>query len=75
MALSGEGIVWLPSNPPPEECLMDRTDNVIDFARYRSRRQARRLGEMMWAVYAWRPATPCRNRQPGTTSAAAGPDR
>ncbi|WP_241293835.1 hypothetical protein [Pseudomonas aeruginosa] len=29
---------------------MDRTDNVIDFARYRSRRQ----GEMMWAVYAWR---------------------
>ncbi|MCR1759746.1 hypothetical protein NAG17_15665, partial [Pseudomonas aeruginosa] len=25
---------------------MDRTDNVIDFARYRSRRQARRLGEM-----------------------------
>ena len=27
---------------------MDRTDNVIDFARYR------RLGEMMWAVYAWR---------------------
>ncbi|MCR3787651.1 hypothetical protein NAG18_21070, partial [Pseudomonas aeruginosa] len=22
---------------------MDRTDNVIDFARYRSRRQARRL--------------------------------
>ncbi|MCR3845610.1 hypothetical protein K3Z92_18085, partial [Pseudomonas aeruginosa] len=23
---------------------MDRTDNVIDFARYRSRRQARRLG-------------------------------
>ncbi|HGN2670305.1 TPA: hypothetical protein ACKR04_005653 [Pseudomonas aeruginosa] len=31
---------------------MDRTDNVIDFARYRSRRQARRLGEMMWAVYA-----------------------
>lgn len=55
---------------------MDRTDNVIDFARYRSRRQARRLGEMMWAVYAWRAgATPCRNRQPGTTSAAAGPDR
>lgn len=54
MALSGEGIVWLPSNPPPEECLMDRTDNVIDFARYRSRRQARRLGELMWAVYAWR---------------------
>ncbi|MEG6658305.1 hypothetical protein V2A87_40035, partial [Pseudomonas aeruginosa] len=33
---------------------MDRTDNVIDFARYRSRRQARRLCEMMWAVYAWR---------------------
>ncbi|WP_132885587.1 hypothetical protein [Pseudomonas aeruginosa] len=33
---------------------MDRTDNVIDFARYRARRQARRLGEMMWAVYAWR---------------------
>ncbi|MBH9419547.1 hypothetical protein I5L00_05355 [Pseudomonas aeruginosa] len=33
---------------------MDRTDNVIDFARYRSRRQARRRGEMMWAVYAWR---------------------
>ena len=53
MALSGEGIVWLPSNPPPEECLMDRTDNVIDFARYRSRRQARRLGEMMGRC-AWR---------------------
>lgn len=33
---------------------MDRTDNVIDFARYRSRRRARRLGETMWAVYAWR---------------------
>ncbi|HBO1242019.1 TPA: hypothetical protein ACGJWA_002233 [Pseudomonas aeruginosa] len=33
---------------------MDRTDNVIDFSRYRSRRQARRLGETMWAVYAWR---------------------
>ncbi|MDF5871150.1 hypothetical protein P4112_00710 [Pseudomonas aeruginosa] len=33
---------------------MDRTDNVIDFARYRSRRQALPLGEMMWAVYAWR---------------------
>ncbi len=54
---------------------MDRTDNVIDFARYRSRRQARRLGEMMWAGTPGGPATPCRNRQPGTTSAAAGPDR
>lgn len=54
---------------------MDRTDNVIDFARYRSRRQARRLGEMMWAVYAWRAGYAVPHRQPGTTSAAAGPDR
>ena len=33
---------------------MDRTDNVIDLARYRTRRQARRMAELMWAMYASR---------------------
>ncbi|WP_437880619.1 hypothetical protein [Pseudomonas sp. LRF_L74] len=33
---------------------MDRTTNVIDFARYRTRRQARRMAELMWMMYACR---------------------
>ncbi|MFC5695531.1 hypothetical protein ACFPU0_08155 [Pseudomonas sp. GCM10022186] len=33
---------------------MDRTDNVIDIARYRTRRQARRMAELMWLMYASR---------------------
>ncbi|GLZ88631.1 hypothetical protein Pres01_46820 [Metapseudomonas resinovorans] len=33
---------------------MDRTDNVIDLARYRTRRQARRMAELMWTMYACR---------------------
>ncbi|MCY1562648.1 hypothetical protein D3C76_1638280 [compost metagenome] len=33
---------------------MDRTDNVVDIARYRARRQARRTAEMMWMMYACR---------------------
>ncbi|MNR42032.1 hypothetical protein D3C85_1605030 [compost metagenome] len=33
---------------------MDRTDNVIDIARYRTRRQARRIAELMWLMYASR---------------------
>ena len=33
---------------------MDRADNVIDIARYRTRRQARRMAELMWLMYASR---------------------
>lgn len=33
---------------------MDRTDNVIDLDRYRTRRQARRQAELMWMMYACR---------------------
>jgi hypothetical protein len=33
---------------------MSRTENVVDFASYRKRRQARRLAELMWAMYAQR---------------------
>ncbi|WP_280324796.1 hypothetical protein [Pseudomonas sp. BN102] len=33
---------------------MDRADNVIDIARYRTRRQARRIAELMWLMYASR---------------------
>jgi hypothetical protein len=33
---------------------MDRTDNVIDLARYRTRRQSRQMAELMWAMYACR---------------------
>ncbi|MFZ6045361.1 hypothetical protein ACFW0H_04465 [Pseudomonas sp. CR3202] len=33
---------------------MDRADNVIDIARYRTRRQARRTAELMWLMYASR---------------------
>ena len=74
MALSGEGIVWLLSNPPPEECLMDRTDNVIDFARYRSRRRTP-PGRNDVAVYAWRAGYAVPQPPARPTSAAAGPDR
>ena len=33
---------------------MDRTDNIIDLARHRTRRQARRQAELMWMLYAQR---------------------
>ncbi|KAF1070510.1 MAG: hypothetical protein GAK45_00761 [Pseudomonas citronellolis] len=33
---------------------MDRNDNVIDLARFRTRRQARRMAELMWTMYACR---------------------
>ncbi|WP_169938207.1 hypothetical protein [Pseudomonas multiresinivorans] len=33
---------------------MDRTDNIIDLARHRTRRQARCQAELMWMLYAQR---------------------
>ena len=33
---------------------MDRADNVIDITRYPTRRQARRMAELMWLMYACR---------------------
>jgi len=33
---------------------MRPNDNVIDFASYRKRRQARRMAELMWTMYATR---------------------
>ena len=34
------------------KCLMKPTDNVIDFAQFRKRKQAQQLARAMWEMYA-----------------------
>jgi hypothetical protein len=50
----GSTVVSSELPPPFESSLMRPNDNVIDFASYRKRRQARRMAELMWTMYATR---------------------
>lgn len=48
-------VIWDPITAQPyESCPMPASANVIDFASYRKRRQARLMAEQMWAMYAAR---------------------